>query len=229
MTNAKEYFRSAISVDNVIFGFDNADLKVLLIRRGEEPFNGEWALPGDLVYLEEPLDEAANRILTDLTDLKDVYLEQVKTFGAVDRHPKGRVITVAYFSLININQVTPKPASFANELGWQSVDQIEYLAFDHFKIMRTCLERLQQNLRIKPIGFELLPENFTLTELQQLYESVLGKELDKRNFRKKISRMNIIKDLNLYQKGVAHRPARLYAFDENLYKEAIEKGITFEV
>ena len=229
MSNSREYFKSAVSVDNVIFGFDDSDLKVLLIQRGEEPFFGEWALPGDLVYPDENINTAANRILFDLTGLREVYLEQVMTFGEVDRHPKGRVITIGYFSLININKVSPKASSFANEISWQNVRDIEYLAFDHFKIMSSCLNRLQTNLRVKPIGFELLPENFTLTELQQLYESVLGKELDKRNFRKKINKMNIVKDLNIYQTGVAHRPARLYSFDKEAYHQALEEGITFEI
>jgi len=229
MSNSREYFKSAVSVDNVIFGFDDSDLKVLLIKRGEEPFFGDWALPGDLVYPDENISTAANRILFDLTGLNDVYLEQVMTFGDVDRHPKGRVITISYFSLVNINKVSPRASSFANEISWKNVSEIEYLAFDHFKIMTTCLKRLQTNLKLKPIGFELLPENFTLTELQQLYESVLGKELDKRNFRKKIGKMKIIKDLNTYQTGVAHRPARLYSFDKEAYEQALNEGITFEI
>lgn len=229
MSNSREYFKSAVSVDNVIFGFDDTDLKVLLIRRGEEPFYGEWALPGDLVYPDENINTAANRILFDLTGLENVYLEQVMTFGEVDRHPKGRVITIGYFSLINIKKVTPKASSFANEISWKNVRDVKELAFDHFKIMTTCLMRLQTNLRFKPIGFELLPERFTLTELQLLYESVLGQELDKRNFRKKITKMNIIKDLNIYQTGVAHRPARLYSFDEESYQQALKEGITFEL
>ncbi len=229
MSNSREYFKSAVSVDNVIFGFDDTDLKVLLIKRGEEPFFGEWALPGDLVYPNEDINTAANRILFDLTGLENVYLEQVSTFGEVDRHPKGRVITIGYFSLINIEKVSPRASSFANEISWKNVRDVKELAFDHFKIMTTCLYRLQTNLKLKPIGFELLPERFTLTELQLLYESVLGKQLDKRNFRKKITKMNIIKDLNIYQTGVAHRPARLYSFDAESYQQALKEGITFEI
>ncbi len=229
MSNPSEYFKSAASVDNVIFGFDDTDLKVLLIRRGEEPFYGDWALPGDLIAPNENIITAANRILYDLTGLENVYLEQVMTFGEVDRHPKGRVFTIAYFSLVNIKRVFPKASSFANEVSWKTVSEVDQLAFDHLKIMNTCLSRLQTNLRLKPIGFELLPERFTLTELQQLYESVLRKELDKRNFRKKIIKMNIVKDLNVYQTGVAHRPARLYSFDEESYQQALKEGITFEI
>ncbi len=229
MTNSREYFKSAISVDNVVFGFDNGDLKVLLIKRGEEPFLGDWALPGDLVLLEEELEDAANRILYDLTAISNVYLEQVKTFGGVSRHPKGRVITVAYFSLVNKNKLNPKASMFAKEIEWVSVKSIDYLAFDHFEIMNACLAQLKQNLKLKPIGFELLPEQFTLTELQLLYETVIGESLDKRNFRKKISKMGIIKDSNKYQTGVAHRPARLFCFDEDMYRKAVEEGFTFEI
>ncbi len=229
MSFSYEYFKSAFSVDNVIFGFDKTDLNVLLIKRGEEPFVGDWALPGALVLPDEDLDESANRILKDLTGLENVYLKQVHTFGAVERHPKGRVITVAYFSLVNTTDLKPVAASFAKEIKWTRIQDIDSLAFDHHKIMATCLKKLQEELRFKPIGFELLPEKFTLTELQQLYEAVLGTELDKRNFRKKVSKMKIIKDLNLYQEGVAHRPARLYSFDEEYYEEAVENGVTFEL
>jgi len=224
-----EFFKSAFSVDNVIFGFDRDKLKVLLIRRKNEPYGGYWALPGDLVRPDEDLDEAAFRVLDQLTGVKDVYLEQVHTFGKVDRHPSGRVITIAYYSLVNIKNVNIRAASFADQVAWKEVRSINKLAFDHYEIMETCLKRLRRNVKLRPIGFELLPEKFTLTELQRLYESVLEEYLDKRNFRKKILSMNILNTLHELQTGVAHRPAKLYSFDGAKYKEAKEKGFIFEL
>jgi 8-oxo-dGTP diphosphatase len=225
----KEIHKTAFSVDNVIFGFDGLDLKVLLIKRKHDPFAGYWALPGDIVLPEQDLDEGALQVLEQLTGIKDVYLEQVHTFGKVNRHPRGRVITIAYFSLINIKDVEIRPASFADKVDWKKISSIESLAFDHLEIMQTCLERLRRNIRYQPIGFELLPNKFTLTALQKLYESILEKDLDKRNFRKKILSMHILKSDNEMQKGVAHRPAKLYSFDKEKYETALETGFNFEL
>ena len=225
----KEIYKSAFSVDNVIFGFQGDNLKVLLIKRKEEPFRGEWALPGDIVQPQWNLDEGARHVLKQLTGIENVYLEQVHTFGEVDRHPRGRVITVAYYSLIKISDVVIKPASFAEKVEWKDIRDIEKLAFDHYEIVKTCLERLRLNIKLRPLGFELLPEKFTLTELQKLYESILEKELDKRNFRKKILSMNILKFHNELQRGVAHRPAKLYSFDAEKYYEAKQNGFIFEL
>jgi 8-oxo-dGTP diphosphatase len=229
MSVTNDFFKSAFSVDNVIFGFDKTDLKILMIKRGEEPFNGMWALPGDLVYPTEDLNEAPRRVLKELTGLDSVFLEQVYTFGKVNRHPIGRVITVAYYALVNINKVNPKAASFANEVAWLRVDEIDTLAFDHFEIMSRCLDKLKESVRMRPIGFELLKKKFTLSELQNLYESVLDKKLDKRNFRKKILSMGILTDKQEYQQGVAHRPAKLYQFDGEHYELAKKEGFNFEI
>ena len=224
-----EFYKSAFSVDNVIFGFDGYNLKVLLIRRKDEPFAGYWALPGDIVQPAQDLDEGALHVLEQLTGIKNVYLEQVHTFGKVDRHPRGRVITVAYYSLIKIDDVQIRPSSFADKVEWKEIRAIEKLAFDHYEIMMTCLNRLRRNIKYQPIGFELLPKKFTLTELQNLYESILEKELDKRNFRKKILSMNILKLLSETQQGVAHRPAKFYSFDKLKYEAAKESGFNFEL
>lgn len=225
----QELYKSAFSVDNIIFGFDGDTLKVLLIKRREDPYGGQWALPGDIVKPTEDLVTAAKRVLLQLTGLKDVYLEQVHTFGKVDRHPKGRVITIAYYSLINIAKVEIFPASFAEKVEWKEVRSIISLAFDHLEIMETCLARLKQDLKLRPIGFELLPEKFTLTELQRLYEVVLEQDLDKRNFRKKILNMNILNTLHELQSGVSHRPAKLYSFDKIKYEDAKKNGVIFEI
>jgi 8-oxo-dGTP diphosphatase len=226
-----EFFKEAITVDNVIFGFDEADLKVLLIKRGTEPYKDAWALPGDFMYPTEDLDSAADRVLKELTGLKDVYLEQVHTFGSPNRHPLGRVITVAYFSLVKIDRFNIMPSSFAQKTKWHSISKMRTLAFDHNTILNACFQALKQRIRIRPIGFELLPPKFTLTELQHLYEAILEQDglIDKRNFRKKILSMDFIVDLNESQEGVAHRPARLYAFDKEKYEKFVSEGFNFEL
>lgn len=231
MSEVESFFKSAFSVDNIIFGFDGGDLKVLLIQRGAAPFKGKWALPGDLVYPNEDLDAAAERVLEELTGLRGVYLEQVKAFGAVNRHPLGRVITVAYYSLIKIADYSLTPASFARSAHWHKVTEVGELAFDHNDILETCLRRLQRKVRTTPIGFELLPQKFTLSELQQLYDVILNlpKKLDKRNFRKKILAMNVLIELNEVQEGVAHRPARLYRFDPEKYEQFVSEGFSFGI
>lgn len=231
MAEIEDFFKFAFSVDNVIFGFDQTDLKVILIRRGAEPFKDKWALPGDLVYPDEDLAVGATRILEELVDLRDVYLEQVGAFGGVNRHPFGRVITVAYYSLIKIREEALHASSWAEQARWHTVQDAlgMDLAFDHKEILEACFDRLRRMVKSQPVGFELLPEAFTLTELQQLYETILGVPLDKRNFRKKILAMNILIDLNRSQAGVAHRPARLYKFDHLRYNAVIQDGFTFQI
>ncbi len=223
------YFKSAFTVDNVIFGFDEGILKVLLIRRSEEPHAHQLALPGYFVRQDEDLDVAADRVLREVTGLENVYLEQLATFGAPDRHPAGRVITVAYYSLVKVSDFHPRPTVLAEEAAWHDVAGLGTLAFDHSEIVAEAHRTLQRRIRNRPVGFELLPPAFTLTELQQLYEAVWETRLEKRNFRKKILGMNLLVDLDRFQEGVAHRPARLYAFDEVRYRELMESGVDFEV
>ncbi len=225
----KEYFKIAFSVDNVIFGFDEKELKVLLIKRGEQPFYDYWALPGDLVNPTEDLRDAPQRILTELTGIDSVFLEQSKTFGKMGRHPSGRVITTVYLSLINVNMVNLKPSSFAETVAWKSIKSLGSLAFDHDEILEHCLHTLKQSVQQRPIGFELLPELFTLSDLQDLYEVILDESLDKRNFRKKILSMKILIDTDQMQSGVAHRPARLYKFDQEKYLRLKEEGFSFGI
>jgi 8-oxo-dGTP diphosphatase len=225
----KDFFKSAFSVDCVVFGFDDSQLKVLLIKRGADPYLGFHALPGDLVYPDENLDGAAGRVLKELTGLEDVYLEQVNTFGAVDRHPLGRVITIAYFSLLKTSDYKVDPSSWAADANWFALDHLPQLAFDHRKILESCRTRLQENVRRQPIGFELLPKKFTLREMQDLYESLLGKELDTRNFRKKVLAMDLLTELKERQEGVAHRPAKLYKFEKRMYKKLKTKGFNFDM
>ena len=172
----QDFFKSAFSVDCVVFGFDDAELKVLLIERGADPFMGYHALPGDLVYPQEDLDEAATRVLRELTGLENVYLNQVRTFGGVNRHPLGRVITIAYFSLLKVSDYKLGASSWAKDARWFPVEALPQLAFDHQDILTACKTRLQEKVRRQPIGFELLPRKFTLRQLQSLYECLLEKQ-----------------------------------------------------
>ena len=231
-----QFFYAAFTVDNVIFGFDGGDLKILLIKRGEEPYSGKWALPGYFVRKTETLDAAAERVLEELTGLKNVYLQQVRSLGKIDRHPAGRVITVGYFSLIKIEdyKIQPSATGMAKQAEWRSLKEIEELAFDHDEVIEFAFDMLKRRVRTQPIGFELLPPKFTLTELQQLYEAILlsdappeSNKLDKRNFRKKILSMNLLVDLNEVQEGVAHRPAKLYRFDKEKYHELQKAGFSY--
>ncbi|MEL7021624.1 MAG: NUDIX domain-containing protein [Bacteroidota bacterium] len=232
MSEISHQFRSAFTVDNVIFGFDEDDIKVLLIKRGRAPYLDRWALPGHFVLANETVEEAAARVLEELTGLKNVFQEEVGTFSAVNRHPNGRVITVAYYSLLKISHHTVAPFSFAKAVEWHSVKQLDQLAFDHNNIVQAGFEKLKVTVKIRPIGFELLPRKFTLTQLQHLYECILetGKDgLDKRNFRKKILSMNLLVELDESQEGVAHRPARLYRFDRAAYESLKAEGFSFEL
>ena len=220
-----DYFNIAISVDCVIFGYDDKDLKVLLIKSDLEEFEGLYSLLGDLVRPDEDLETASYRILKERTGLDDVYLEQVQAFGSLDRHPSGRVITIAYYSLIDIRNHKLKLEN--NELHWHSVKTIKKLAFDHKMILDTCLMRLQQQVMENPVVFNLLPEKFSLRELQELYEAILGYELDRRNFRKKISIKDWLTDINEMEADVPHRPGKLYKLKtEHRKKNGGKRNIT---
>ncbi len=225
----KEYFTLALSVDCVVFGFDDEGLKVLLIERSADPFNGFWALPGDLVHPKKDLKESVNEVLFNLTGISNLYFEQVETFGEIDRHPFGRVITSSYYTLVKISDYKLNPSSFAREARWFLLRDVGQLAFDHNAILSSCLNRLTRSVRVNPIGFELLPKMFTLSELQSLYEDILGEPLDTRNFRKKVAKMNILIDTKKTQKSVSHRPAKLFSFDMKKYYELKETGFNFEL
>jgi len=209
--------RIALSVDCVIFGFDENKLKVLLIRSDLKKYKGKWSLLGDLIQPVEDLDKAAYRILQQRTGLDDIYLEQVHTFGEVKRHPAGRVITVAYYSLINIQH--HKLKIYDNELHWHDVKNVTDLAFDHQQIFDTCYKRLQKRILEHPLGFNLLPKKFSLRELQNLYESILDTKMDRRNFRKKFFAMDLLTDLNEMETDVPHRPGKLYQFNFKKYEK----------
>ena len=219
--------RVALSIDCVIFGFDENKLKVLLIRSDLKKYQSKWTLLGDLVKPDEDLDTSAYHILKQRTGLNDVYLEQVHTFGEVCRHPAGRVVTVAYCSLINIQHHRLKILD--NEIHWHEVDSVTDLAFDHKKIFENCYEWLQKRVQEHPLGLSLLPNKFSLRELQNLYETILTIKLDRRNFRKKFFSMDFLVDMGEHEQNVPHRPGKLYKFDYEKYERNKKRwsGIDF--
>lgn len=211
-----DYFNIAISVDCVIFGYDHKELKVLLIKSDLKEFEDKWSLLGDLIMPDEDLESAPYRVLRQRTGLDDVFLEQVYTFGTLNRHPSGRVITTAYYSLINIKDHLLRITD--NEVHWHSVNEIREMAFDHKMILDTCLQKLRHQIDEHPVIFNLLPEKFSLRELQELYQAILGTKLDRRNFRKKISIKKWLQDLDEMEDDVPHRPGKLYKLRSGLEK-----------
>lgn len=224
-----QYPRAALTVDCVVFGLDVSDLKVLLIQRKLEPFQHAWALPGGFVRLDETLDEAARRELSEEAGVTDVYLEQLYTFGDLGRDPRERVVTVAYYALAKLSDHKIRAATDAIGVGWFSLEELPQLAFDHAMILDKAVERLRGKVRYAPVGFELLPPRFSLTQLQRLYEIILGAELDKRNFRKKILSMDLLVETDELERGVRHRAARLYRFDRRRYDKLARSGFSFAI
>ena len=211
--------RPALSVDVVVFRLREDDLQVLLVRRAAPPFQGKWALPGGFVHADESLDGAAHRELEEEAGLRAEYLEQLYTFGNPRRDPRGRVVTVAYVALVT-GEVEVRSGDDADEAAWRSVHELPALAFDHAEILKYALQRLRYKLEYTSVGFELLPNEFTLTELQTAYESVLGEELDKRNFRRRILEAGVLVETDKYREGNGlGRPAKLYRYKKNAVTE----------
>jgi 8-oxo-dGTP diphosphatase len=221
------YPRVPITVDCVIFGFEENELKVLLIRSDLEMFKDKWSLLGDFATDNEELDEAAYRVLQARTGMEDVYLEQVRTFSKPNRHPGGRVLTVAYCSLLNVEHHQLKILD--NELHWHSIKNIHnHMAFDHEEIINVSYHWLQKRIQEHPLGFNLLPEKFSLRELQNLYETILDVKLDRRNFRKKFFSMDFLIDTGEYENDVRHRPGRLYQFNFEKYEKSKRNSIEID-
>jgi 8-oxo-dGTP diphosphatase len=223
-----DHVRIAISVDCVIFGFDENELKVLLIKSDLKKYEGRWSLLGDLVSSTEDVDQAAYRILRERTGMDDVYLEQVQTFGHVNRHPAARVVTIVYCSLINVQH--HKLGITDNQLTWQKISALKEMAFDHKQILDVCYAWLQKRIQEHPLGFSLLPKKFSLRELQNLYEAILDAKLDRRNFRKKFFSMDLLIDTGEHETDVPHRPGKLYGFNYDKYQKKERKkllGIDF--
>ena len=216
-----------LTVDVVIFAVREGSLRVLLVRRGVEPFAGAWALPGGFVLEQETLEGAAHRELEEETGAESVYLEQLFTFGAPGRDPRGRVVTVAYYALVPADELTIRAGSDAADAQWFSVERLPDLAFDHDEILGYALERLRGKLQYTTVGFELLPEKFTLSQVQGVFEAVLRSAIDKRNFRRKLKMLDALTPLDEMERGSPNRPARLYAFDPEGLARLREVGLPF--
>ncbi len=229
MSHTYKYPRPAITADCVVFALDEEDLKVLLIQRGQEPFKGQWALPGGFAEVGESLENTARRELEEETGLKNVFLEQLYTFSTPGRDPREHVITVAYYALVNLADHEVHASTDASNAAWFCIDDIPTLAFDHDEILTAAHERLRGKISYQPIGFELLPEKFPLRMLQGVYEKILDRDLDKRNFRKKILSMGILQELEEIETDVGHRAARLYRFNKQEYDHKVGQGFNFEM
>ena len=215
-----------VAVDIVIFTIQSGELRVLLIKRGIAPFAGKFAIPGGFVLEDESLDQAALRELKEETGVGDVYLEQLYSFGDPGRDPRGRVITVAYYALISGDRSPLVAGTDAADAQWCAVRELPNLAFDHRKILDYALERLRNKLEYTTVGFQLLPSRFSLTELQEVYEAILGKKLDKRNFRRKLALLKVLRPTREYRHG-GRRPARLYEFVAANFEKLKDRGILF--
>ncbi len=217
-----------LSIDCIIFGFQESKLKVLLVKHASGIIKDRWALPGGFVTYNENIDASAYRLLNDLTGVKELYLEQLQAFGKVNRYPTKRVITIAYYALTQPENYNLIPGFTASDAKWFSLNSISNLPYDHDQILKFAFQRLKQKVKFEPIGFNLLPEKFTLLQLQDLYEAILETNLDKPNFRRKIMKMDLLISCNEKQKGVSHRAANLYRFDKEVYDKLKKEGFIFE-
>ena len=221
-----KYPHPSVTTDCVIFGFDGTKLNVLLVQRGVEPYKGRWAFPGGFVKMDETTLEGAKRELYEETGLKDAYIRQFHTFSAVDRDPRERVITVAYYALVRTSEV--KGGDDAAKAQWFSLEQVPSLAFDHDMILRQALNELRKQIHFEPIGFELLPEKFTMTQLLHLYEAILGVKFDRRNFSNKMLKLGILTELEEKLTLANKKMAFLYTFNAENYQAMKEKGFRLE-
>ena len=221
-----KYPHPAVTTDCVIFGFDGSELQVLLIERGIEPFKGKWAFPGGFLNMDETAGEGAMRELKEETGLENAYIEQFNTYSEPVRDPRERVITIAHYALVRIQEV--KGGDDAAKAQWFPIDEVPQLAFDHDKILRDAMRKLRERIHFEPIGFELLPEKFTMRELQILYESILGVKFDRRNFAKKMMHYELLNQLDETVRPTAKRDALLYSFNKDNYELFKKKGFQLE-
>ena len=221
-----KYPHPSVTTDCVIFGFDGGKLKVLLVERGLEPYKGRWAFPGGFVKMDESCEEGALRELEEETALKGTYVQQFHTYSDPNRDPRERVITVAFFALVRIQEV--EAGDDANKAQWFAIDEVPQLAFDHDAILRDALKRLRERIHFQPIGFELLPEKFTMRQLQNLYEAILDVHFDRGNFSKKMLHFNILTPLDETVRPTPKREARLYRFNKESYDDLKQKGFRLE-
>ena len=219
----------ALSIDCLIFGFRNSELDILLIKHAEGISKGRWALPGGWIRYNESIDAAANRLLTSLTGVSNIFLEQLHAFGDVSRYPGKRVITLAYYALINADNYSLSAGFTASDAKWFKIHEVPRLPYDHDEILKAGFQYLKHKVRHEPLGFNLLPKKFTLHQIQKLYEAILETELDKPNFRRKLLKMNLLIPCEEKQRDVSHRAANYYRFDKRIYKKLKETGFTFEL
>ena len=221
-----KYPHPSVTTDCVIFGFDGTRMKVLLVQRGIEPYKGRWAFPGGFLQMDESAEEGALRELREETGLSGAFIRQFHTFSAPDRDPRERVITIAFYALVRIEEVTG--GDDAADARWFALDEVPQLAFDHDQILRTAEQALRQQIHFEPVGFELLPEKFTLRELQNLYEAILGVRFDKRNFSNKINRLGLLEPLDEKVNPSRKKEATLFRFNKPKYDELTQKGFRLE-
>jgi hypothetical protein len=219
----------SVSIDCLLFGFNEGVLKILMVKHGEGISKGKWALPGGWINYNESIDDAAARLLKALTGVSNIYLEQLKAFGDLNRYPTKRVITVAYFALVKPENYSLYPGFTASDANWFNIHKVPKLPYDHNKIMEFGFTHLKHKVRHEPIGFNLLPQKFTLLAMQELYEAILGKPLDKSNFRRKLMKMNLLVACSEKQKDVSHRAAVLYRFDKKIYDRLVKEEFNFEL
>ncbi|MDF4202922.1 NUDIX domain-containing protein [Maribacter sp. SA7] len=218
-----------LSVDAVVFGYESETISVLLIKRKYEPFKGKWAIPGGFVTDSESLEEAVERELKEETGIKINYLEQLYTFGKLNRDPRNRVVSVAYFGLIKPSAFKLSASTDAEEAQWFTINNLPELSFDHAEILKLAITRLQAKITYEPLGFELLDTKFPFSDLEKLYTSVLGRDIDRRNFRKKMLGLNILDELDEKVSKGSGRPANLFMFNKNRYFKLKKEGIIFEI
>lgn len=219
----------ALSIDCLIFGFKDGRLDILLVKHGEGIRKGSWALPGGWITYGESVDDAALRLLTSLTGISNIYLEQLKAFGDPHRYPTKRVVTVAYYALVNEESYSLIPGFTASDVQWYNIHEVPPLVYDHNQILEYGFKQLKHKVRHEPLGFNLLPAKFTLLQLQELYEAILETKLDKSNFRRKLAKMKLLINCKEKQKDVSHRAAALYKFDKRVYVTLRKNGMVFEL
>ena len=218
-----------LSVDAVVFGYEAGTISVLLIKRKYEPFKDKWAIPGGFVENDESLETAVERELLEETGIKINYLEQLYTFGKPNRDPRGRVVSIAYFGLVRPNAFNIFASTDAEQVQWFNINELPKLSFDHKEILKTAIERLQAKITYEPIGFELLDKKFPFSDLEKLYTTLLGRDIDRRNFRKKIISLNVLDELEEKVSKGSGRPANLFQFNQKRYFQLKEEGIIFEI